>query len=305
MLRFAPGVEHIFLFGLKIFGGNGMPSLTNMTLADIDWNLLWRNARQQKSWSGKGVTDWDRKAPSFAARNAGSPYVALLLGRLPLLPDCTILDVGCGPGILALPLAARVRAVTAVDYSPGMLEVLRKKIADERVENIRTVQGAWEDDWDLLGIEQHDIAIASRSLAVEDLAAALRKLNHAARKYVFISDRIAPTPFDPGAFAAVGREFQSGPDYIYTINILYNMGIHPHVEILSLGREVDFADLDEAVQAYVWMLRDLTDQEEEALRGYLASRIVRQEDGRITISRQYPARWALIWWNKEENREEE
>lgn len=276
----------------------------SMTLADIDWNQLWRNARRQKSWSGKGASDWDRKAPSFAARNAGSPYVSLLMERLPLAPDFTVLDMGCGPGTLAVPLAERVQAVTAVDYSAGMLDVLRGKVAEEHIENIHLIQGAWEDDWQKLGIGQHDIAIASRSLAVEDLAAALVKLNQAARKYVFISDRIAPTPFDPGAFAAVGREFQSGPDYIYTLNILYSMGIHPQVEVLSLGRDLEFTSVDEAVLTYSWMLRDLTAGEQDALRGYLLSRIIEDKGGKIVIRRQYPARWALIWWKKEESQGE-
>lgn len=281
-----------------------MPLSSDMTFADIDWNQLWRNARRQKSWSGKGASDWDRKAPSFAARNAGSPYVSLLLERLPLAPDFTVLDMGCGPGTLAVPLAERVQAVTAVDYSAGMLDVLRGKVAEEHIENIHLIQGAWEDDWQKLGIGQHDIAIASRSLAVEDLAAALVKLNQAARKYVFISDRIAPTPFDPGAFNAVGREFQSGPDYIYTLNILYSMGIHSQVEVLNLGRDVEFASVDEAISAYSWMLRDLTAEEKDALRGYLLSRIIADEGGKIVIRRQHPARWALIWWKKEESQGE-
>ncbi|HBI14686.1 MAG TPA: class I SAM-dependent methyltransferase [Desulfobulbaceae bacterium] len=276
-----------------------MPIPLESTLADIDWSLLWRNARKQKSWSSKGAADWDKKAESFASRNAGSCYSSLLLDKLPLTPDLTVLDMGSGPGTLAIPLAARVRSVTAVDYSSRMLEVLTRTAQEENIANISTIQGAWEDDWQQLGIGQHDIAIASRSLAVEDLAAALRKLNAIARKYVFIADRITPTPFDPGAFAAVGRDFQSGPDYIYTFNILYSLGIHPCIDILHLERDIVFANMDEAVQAYGWMLKDLSPKEEDALRGYLVSRIIHTAGKQITIRREHPPRWALIWWRKE------
>jgi len=281
-----------------------MPIPRETTLADIDWSLLWQNARKQKSWSSKGAADWDKKAESFASRNADSPYCSLLLDKLPLAPDLTVLDMGSGPGTLAIPLAAKVRSVTAVDYSAGMLEVLQRKAREENIENIHHIQGAWEDNWQQLGIGQHDIAIASRSLAVEDLADALRKLNAITRKYVFIADRISPTPFDPAAFAAVGRDFQSGPDYIYTINILYSLGIHPCIDILHLERDTAFADMDEAVQAYGWMLKDLTTVEEDALRHYLSTRIIHTAGSQITIRREHPPRWALIWWEKENSPED-
>ncbi len=276
-----------------------MPIPPETTLTDIDWNLLWQNARKQKSWSSKGPADWDRKADSFASRNAGSLYTALFLERLPLAPGFTVLDMGAGPGTLAIPLAGQVRSVTAVDYSAGMLAALTRQAKEKNIQNIRTIQGSWEDDWQQLGIGSHDIAIASRSLAVDNLSLALQKLNDHARKYVFIGDRIAPTPFDPAAFAAIGRDFQSGPDYIYTINILYSMGIHPSIDILKLDRDCIYSDMDEALQAYVWMFKELSAGEKEALRSYLNSRVIHSEGKQITIRREYPPQWALIWWKKD------
>lgn len=276
-----------------------MPMPPETTLADLDWNLLWRNAVKQKSWSSKGAADWDRKADSFASRNAGSPYTSLFLRHLPLAPDRTVLDMGSGPGTLAIPLAGQVRSVTAVDYSPGMLEVLTRQAKEKGIQNIRTIQGSWEDDWRQLGIGSHDIAIASRSLAVDNLSLALQKLNDHAREYVFIGDRIAPTPFDPVAFSAIGREFQSGPDYIYTVNILYTMGIHPCINILKLDRDTVYGDMDEALHAYGWMFKDLNAREKEALRRYLNARMISSEGDQITIRREHPPQWALIWWKKD------
>lgn len=270
-----------------------------ITVADIDWNLLWQNARKQKSWSSKGPADWDSRAESFASRSASSPYISLLLERLPLTPDLTVLDVGSGPGTLSLPLAGLVRSVTAVDYSAGMLDVLGRKIQEENVLNIRTIQGAWEDDWQQLGIGIHDIAIASRSLAVENLSLALEKLNAHARDYVFIADRIAPTPFDPDAFAAIGRKFQSGPDYIYTVGTLYAMGIHPSIYILKLDRDYVFRDMEEAMQSYIWMFKDLSAREKDALKNYINSRVIHRKGKQITLRRQHPPQWALIWWKKD------
>lgn len=274
---------------------NSSPS----TYADIDWLRLWKNDRAQRSWSSKGAEDWDRKAPTFAERNCQSPYNALFLSRLPLEPTYTVLDIGCGPGTLTLPLARHVQSITAIDYSRKMLEILDQRSKQEGLKNITSVHCSWEDNWRNHNIEPADLVIASRSMNVAELSMAIDKLNDYARKYVFISDRIAPSPFDPDAFTAIGREFNSGPDYIYTVNLLYSKAIHPHIEILQLSNEIEFNSMDEALDSYIWMIKEITTTELKKLKQFLLSRAVNSEKNRVIIKRRYPPRWALIWWKKE------
>ncbi|NUP03761.1 MAG: class I SAM-dependent methyltransferase [Nonomuraea sp.] len=54
-------------------------------------------------------------------------------------PDAVVLDLGCGPGTVAIPLARRVRAVLAVDPDEEMLAEGRRLAAD--VPNIRWLRG--------------------------------------------------------------------------------------------------------------------------------------------------------------------
>jgi SAM-dependent methyltransferase len=277
---------------------NIMAFPSSFTYADIDWNVLWQNARKQKSWKGKKVEDWDKNAQAFANRNSDSPYASLILSRLPLEPSMTVLDIGAGPGTLALPLAERVAAVTAIDYSQQMLAIMTDLAQEKNLGNIRTINCSWEDDWDSLDVGIHDLAIASRSLGVEDLTGALQKLNDHAGKFVFITDRIAPTPFDPEAFRAIGRPFESGPDYIYTVNALYRMGIHPCIEIVQLERDLIFSNIEGALDSYTWMFKDINTIERNKLLDYLSSRTIRAEKNQIVIRREFPPRWAIIWWKK-------
>jgi SAM-dependent methyltransferase len=269
-----------------------------ITYTDIDWQQLWRNAREQKSWTPKGPADWDKKAPSFAKRNSDTPFIDLVLQHLPLTPKTTVLDAGSGPGTLSLPLARKVQSVTALDYSRGMLDVLEELAIQQGSSNIRTVHGSWEDDWKKLAIGQHDICIASRSLSVADLRSALAKLDSYARSHVFVVDRISPTPFDHGAFKAVGRPFRSGPDYIYTLNILYSMGIHANVDIISLKQESRFPDIEAAMDSYGWMFKDLRAEEEKNLRSYILGNSRPAQDGSLLVKRANPPRWAIISWQK-------
>jgi hypothetical protein len=266
---------------------------------DIDWTTLRANALAQKGWQEKGPGEWDKKARSFAGRNKSAAYIDLVLEHMVLDPSFTVLDIGSGPGTLAIPLAKRVDSVTAIDFSSGMLDTLEELAREEQLGNIRTVQCAWEDDWQEKGLQPHDIAIASRSIGVKDLSTALSKIDRYATRYVFLTDRIGSTPFEEGAFAALGRPFSPGPDYIYTLNTLYSMGIHPNVTILNLERDVPYPSLAEAMQSYSWMFGDLTGAESLALERYLTGKIICAEGDRVTIRRDSPPRWALIWWAKD------
>ena len=269
-----------------------------MIYQDIDFNGLWQEARRRKSWSGKSRADWNKKAESFARRTAHSEYADIFVDRMDPAPEWTVLDVGAGPGTLTLPLARRVRKVTAVDYSSQMLALLKKQAEDEKLVNIDAKEAAWEDDWQDIGIEPHDAVIASRSLAVDDLAVALTKMNQWAKRAVFVTDRVGATPFDPEAFAAVGREFSPGPDYIYTVNILYQLGINARVDFISLPGVRILASRADALSSYSWMFDRLTDGEERKLAAYVDSRLKKNGDGQYRLKLRTPPTWAFIHWEK-------
>jgi hypothetical protein len=79
------------------------------------------------------------------------------------------------------------------------------------------------------------------------------------------------------------------------------MGIHPNVTVLKLERDVPYASMTEAMKSYSWMFGDITEAETLALEKYLTGKIIHAEGERITIRRDSPPRWALIWWAKEED----
>jgi SAM-dependent methyltransferase len=56
-----------------------------------------------------------------------------------------LLDVGCGPGVLELPLAPLFDQVTALDPEPGMLQAGQRRCQQAGITNVRWVQGVAED----------------------------------------------------------------------------------------------------------------------------------------------------------------
>ena len=270
--------------------------MKQMTFDKIDWNELWKQTKSEKSFKSKKKEDWDKKAPSFARRNASSMYIDKFIKMLDPQPSWSILDIGCGPGTLAIPLAKQVKTVTALDFSPAMLQILTQRIQDKKLSNVTPYQLSWTEDWKKHGIHPHDVAIASRALAVDDLQLALEKLNTFAGQQVVITDRVGHGPFDPEAFAAVGRELKTGPDYIYTVNLLYQMGIHARVDFIDLEKSLPCSSLEDALDFYTWMFHDLTVDEKKRLKNYVQSITTTSDDGTFSVHRKHVPSWALSRW---------
>ncbi|MDR2550615.1 MAG: class I SAM-dependent methyltransferase [Desulfobulbus sp.] len=263
---------------------------------DIDWSRLWRQAQADRSWQPRGVADWDERAVSFARRTGQSAYADAFLALLKPEPDWSVLDVGSGPGTLALPLAARVRTVTCIDFSAKMLAILADRADRARLNNIAALPLSWDDDWRARGLHPHDLVIASRSLAVADLGAALRRLNEFAAHRVAVTDRVGAGPHDPDAFAAVGRPLRPGPDYIFTVNILYQMGCLATVDFIRLEETARYRSLEQALARYHWMLPGLDTRENTRLQAYLLSISKNHDDGSISLHPRHVPTWAYISW---------
>lgn len=263
-------------------------------MKEIDWNSLWREHRSWRTWQGKTRDDWNQRAAGFARRHVASQYTTEFIRRLALRPEMTVLDMGAGPGTLAIPLARLVKKVTAVDFSPEMLGHLAERCRAEAITNIEIINGAWEDDWQALGLGGYDLVIASRSLAVDDLRGALGKLNACARELVVIGDRVGSGPFDPALFQAVGREFVPGPDYIYTINVLYQMGIHARLDFIEIQEPKFYESRQVAIDSCAWMLHQLTAQEQELMDRYFDEILTVNADGSYSMGAQVQPKWAVI-----------
>ncbi len=73
-------------------------------------------------------------------------------------PEDTWLDIGAGYGGTMLPLASRVRQVTAVDPSPGMTRLLKENIERLGIENVDVLPP--EMCPPAARLEQHDVSLA-------------------------------------------------------------------------------------------------------------------------------------------------
>jgi ubiquinone/menaquinone biosynthesis C-methylase UbiE len=106
-----------------------------------------------------------------------------LISRLDLAPGMRVLDAGCGPGRLTIPLARAVGPggeVVALDGQPEMLAKLGRRIADEGITNVRPLRaGLGEGALGEGGFDRVVLAmvlgeVRDRGAAVCELYAALK-----------------------------------------------------------------------------------------------------------------------------------
>lgn len=280
-----------------------------MDFKSIDWNTMWQEESGRTPWntniSSKEV--WDKRAENFdrsvnrvkdgEARDKDD-YISKMLDRIEIKPDWTVLDIGCGPGTLAIPLAKQAKSITALDVSTEMLKRLKLHAEKIGLNNIKYINASWQDAFSSGEAGSHDIVVASRSLLSGDMKAALTYIRSAAARAAYLTFPIIHLPFDWEVYKAIGREKKKHPPYIYIVNMLYQMGIHANVEILYSKVKVKFSSIEEAIDSLQWRTDPFTPEEKIKLQEFLESKFAEQE-GSPVFRHEGKSQWALIWWQKE------
>lgn len=81
---------------------------------------------------------------------------------IPLSGTMQAMEFGCGTGLVAMNLAGNLSRILAVDTSPGMLEVLERKIKESRITNIQTQLINLTDD--AFPVERFDLVFSSMAM---------------------------------------------------------------------------------------------------------------------------------------------
>jgi hypothetical protein len=229
----------------------------------------------------------ERKVAWYRRAVARSDYAATVLGALnPVLPNCaSALDVGAGCGALALPLAARLRHVTALEPALAMAKALREEAAARGLRNVEVVEAALGE----VPVGPHDLVLCAHvGELLRPAAAFLRQVSGMARRWVVL---VRDAPPEAGKLPdkfffrelyprLLGRPYETGcPDPGETIEGLRALGITPDVTAIRYRSDQPFDDLDEACEFWEEYLGLAPGAQRPFLRDFLAERLVRDGGG--------------------------
>lgn len=266
----------------------------------INWNDLWKlkilSSPLRKTLeedAGSLGDKYAKRCSEFSLQNKEN--TGKEIAKIELNPEYTVLDIGSGPGRLAIPISKKVKAVTAIDPSKDILAYLQQNMGKEDVRNITCIQKQWEDIELGVDVEPHDVVIAADSLGMLDIQEAVAKIDAASKGCVYLL-----TSAGRGTDEAIWKEtynerYSAWPNYIYLYNILHDMGIYANVEIWNSEFEQRYNSLDDAVNEWK-EIYSIPSEKESILRGLL-SRMLVEDDGTLCLKHKYKR--AMIWWRKE------
>lgn len=257
---------------------------------DVDFNALYREQARRSSFGRRSAGDWDRRAAQ-RERDMNSDYTRAFLRRMDLEGARTALDIGCGIGNLAIPLARRLRKVYALDFSPEMLRRLAVNARDDGVRNIKRLPLSWADSWKTVPVA--DIAICSRALGVKNPKRALEKMQQHARLRCYLSVHSGGSYLGPDIMKLLDRTIEPRPDYIYIVNILFQMGIRARVDFLKSEGGMTYDSVDAFLESIRWRIGALSKKEERRLRRFFET-LPRDRQGRAKYRHDFE--WAMLAW---------
>lgn len=260
-----------------------------MTINAINFGQLYRDHVAAAGGREKPAAAWDARAANMSNSVSESPYTQAFIHRMDLQGCESLLDVGCGAGAIGLALAPRLKKVVGVDYSRGMLDLFAANARAVGFNNTQAMQCAWEDDWQ--DVPVCDVVVASRSTAVMDMADALQKLDSKAAKRVYLTNLVGGSFIDRGLLDVLGRPTYSMPDYIYILNILYQMGRHPRLDYIEAqGRLAGTQNVEEFLAKVTQALGKLSESEQQRLTTWYYAEPQRAARGGAGFT------WAFISW---------
>jgi ubiquinone/menaquinone biosynthesis C-methylase UbiE len=82
------------------------------------------------------IEQFSRQAVAFAAMPGHSNAMQLLIEMSAVSGEDQVLDVACGPGLVACAFATQARQVTGIDITPGMIEQAQRLQGEQQLENL-------------------------------------------------------------------------------------------------------------------------------------------------------------------------
>ncbi|WNY22763.1 hypothetical protein MmiHf6_00480 [Methanimicrococcus hongohii] len=274
-----------------------------MNDANREWNEHYANQSKMTNFQTGAQRFSVQKNTDQMLQNLISGNVERFNDQLNCLqfpPESTILDIGAGPGTLAVPLTAAGCRVTAVEPAPPMHEAMAeyKKIKGVSAD-IPIIAKVWEDvNFDEVG--QFDYVVSSFAMSVPDLKEALLKMNAVARKEVHIFWFLIDPPWgriNEALWTKLhSEEYYGRPTADLIWSALYQTGIYANLEVLPLCDSHFYETFEEVLEEYADRLAAKEDWQIEIVEDYL-KRTFKETPGK-GFGLPEDGLYVHIWWKK-------
>jgi len=185
-----------------------------------------------------------------------------------------VLDIGCGPGTLSLPLARLGAEVTALDISSGMLNKLKDSVKKESLPVDVIECSWWTADIDELGFRnKFDLVIASMTPGIRDVEN-FDMMMTCSKNLCYYSNflrRGEDKAYRDIRSSILGEKSENNMNgIIYPFMYLYLSGYRPSVRInhSEWKEEINWKEAADQAIEFIGRGRDFDDETKEKIMDY-------------------------------------
>jgi SAM-dependent methyltransferase len=236
------------------------------------WKRYWLDAkrrspvnRRERRGEGAEIERWNIRASGFAehseseeSRDRRNRITSWLESEGALQRKFRVLDIGAGPGTYAVVLSRKVAEVTALEPAASMTSILKRRITEAGIDNIRITQRTWEEISLAAESWQHafDLVFASMCPGVGD-PGMVEKMIEASRNFCYLSGwsgsrwgnwGLSQCELWPQIFGEQLGDYPS--DILYPFGLLYALGYRPELRFLQPRVHLEM-DAEEAIRGLV------------------------------------------------------
>ena len=239
---------------------------------------------------------WDSTAERFAKfahSSQGRARAEEFLNLFNWEKGETVLDIACGPGTYAIPLALRGCKVVGTDFSEEMLNQLKIQAKKENAPEIECVKNRWlESNFQV----QFDTVLCLSGLGVVStdsehkarLGECLEKFNALTKKRLILLIPHADSHLDDEMRRILG-EYEIPMERLRIAMIYYAMidhGMLPSLQIIKRPFKWTFENYEEACEVLFRKsgVKDVADTTKERFIDYLKKIVEKNEDGSLSLT---------------------
>ena len=210
----------------------------------------------------------------------------------------TAMDVGGGAGRLALPMALRCSSVNVVEPSDSMIAQLRESAEETGIDNVSVTQSIWEH----ADVDAADLVLCAHVLyGVADVEPFVRKLEaHANELVVLLAFMESPMNRISRFWEPVhGEERIDMPAFPELVNVLWDMGIYPDVQMLGPVLPDKFEDREVALTQLRNRLYVRAGSEEDTRLQTAMADLLEDVEGGVMVRGIPMMRQGFVYWKPE------
>jgi len=275
-------------------------AITGMvTLQEIDFEKIWEKRyeeREKLRLNDDGIKTWDIAAEDFSFSNNMSSFeygrqVKEVLDRV-LNSDSEVLEIGPGPGTLVIPFAGKVRKITAVEPSKGMIRELMKNAEAAGISNYEIINKLWEEIDESKITRRYDLVICSSVLWIfRDVWKQLRRMETVSKGYCCVVAGTETAGYIDLYRELMGENYPKFEDASLIYNILYNRGRLSNVMMITQTKSTPYPierwiqNRERALSSFV----EITPEVRRIIREHVSEK---SDGGNYRVEEQA----AVIWW---------